>query len=235
MDGKTLTRAIDEAMVRGEAGEGKDYNVKEERGFTAKDIEEGRVGTQQIIEFIEKSMVLGREESRKVIPSTYNEETEVTGMDEGLAWTASTKQPTMEDIQVDGYGSMPPGVGVQVQDSQNLEGVRPAMPDRSGTPDTDDSQNEEGYLIDMVRVKREMVRFMGASMAEAMRGLEKRFGLGRWRREIDEGLRAWAENTAREYWREKEEQRETDLKLFIRARLQIMEESLRHTIMNRLA
>ncbi|KAF8457097.1 hypothetical protein BDZ91DRAFT_800695 [Kalaharituber pfeilii] len=132
--------------------------------ITVKDIEEGRVDTQQIIDFIEKSKAMGYEEIGEhigesitvaqkrngrptVIRSTYDDEMDIAAMDEDSTWTMGTKQPTVEDAHEEGedrtrgdsYGYTPPPVRIQVQDSQGLGGVRPETPDRPRTPDVEEA------------------------------------------------------------------------------------------------
>ncbi|KAF8466037.1 hypothetical protein BDZ91DRAFT_763479 [Kalaharituber pfeilii] len=261
MDGSRtrLRQAIDNAVARRQAGNGKDYEVRETKEITVKDIEEGRVGTQRIIEFIEKSVALGSEESGEFVGESITVAQRTGGgpdtfirssyEEEWSGCTLGTKQPTAEEVQDEydtrGCDSEEGGTGTttQVPDSQTVGGVRPTTPDRPLIPDVDDSQHEEGYLIDTVngtakqardweakmisgRVKRETVEFMGTSMAEALR---------RWRRETEEGLRMWVEKTAREYWKLREERRETELELSIGARLQILEECLIWKMVNRMA
>ncbi|KAF8451216.1 hypothetical protein BDZ91DRAFT_91785 [Kalaharituber pfeilii] len=94
---------------------------------------------------------------------------------------------------------------------------RPPTPDRPTTPDTDETEYEERFLIETTiaaikqarawegkaargHMKTETARYIGASAAEALRGLEKRFGLDNWNREVDGDTRAWAKEMERDYW-----------------------------------
>ncbi|KAF8454076.1 hypothetical protein BDZ91DRAFT_564568 [Kalaharituber pfeilii] len=49
-------------------------------------------------------------------------------------------------------------------------------------------------------MKQETAHYMGASVAEALRGLEKNFGLGRWEKEVEADLQAWTRGMTEKYW-----------------------------------
>ncbi|KAF8445139.1 hypothetical protein BDZ91DRAFT_803722 [Kalaharituber pfeilii] len=198
-----VEHAIEEAVARGEVKDGEDYTVTE-REISIQDIERGEVNIQQIIDFIERSKAL---DTRKPEDQIYE--------------TRGSKQPTVEDEDSD-QESTTPETPQELRDRGDSCGytqptsIRPPTPDSPRTPDIDEREHEENFLFDIYnaaarqarswvekmaagQVKPETAGYMGASTAEALHGLEKRFGLERWEERLTKtsgnGRKEWLRST----------------------------------------
>ncbi|KAF8469953.1 hypothetical protein BDZ91DRAFT_791913 [Kalaharituber pfeilii] len=185
-DGDQMEEAMGRAVAEGVALGGH-FEPKETKRVTLEDIEMGRVS---------------------IPPDQQMEDTIVAT---GPGWAADEEEDNEDDTGSDS------SVETVRQVNATPPGSSGIAKDRTQTPEQGGSGHKEQFMLEITvaaankaraweakmalgRMRQETPCYVGASAAEAPRGLEKRFGLDKWEEEVDLDLPAWIRDMIEKYW-----------------------------------